>query len=81
MPKRMSKQGGIGWDAGRVRALRKYLGLSQQEMAQEMGIRQQTVSEWETGAYAPRGASVRLLSMVAEQRRFYEVQDGSKDEQ
>jgi DNA-binding transcriptional regulator YiaG len=54
------------WDAGRVRALRKALELSQQAFAEELGVRQQTVSEWETGQYAPRGASVRLLELVAE---------------
>jgi DNA-binding transcriptional regulator YiaG len=58
------------WDGAQVRALRSYLGLSQQAMADELGIRQQTVSEWETGLYAPRGASSRLLSMVAERAQF-----------
>src|SRR5262245_18008659 len=55
-----------GWDAGRVRALREQLGLSQRELADELGVRQQTVSEWETGAYRPRGASLRVLRLVAE---------------
>ena len=41
--------------------------LSQGELAQELGVRQQTVSEWELGAYMPRGASLRVLSMVAEE--------------
>jgi DNA-binding transcriptional regulator YiaG len=58
------------WDGRRVRALRKYLGLTQQEMAQELGTRQQTVSEWETGLYRPRGVSSRLLHMVAERAGF-----------
>jgi transcriptional regulator with XRE-family HTH domain len=42
------------------------LALSQQDFARELGVRQQTISEWETGVYAPRGASARLLDMVAE---------------
>jgi DNA-binding transcriptional regulator YiaG len=54
------------WDAHRVLALRKGLGLTQQELAEQLGVRQQTVSEWETGAYQPRGASARLLDLVAE---------------
>ena len=58
------------WDANAVRALRRHLGLSQQEMARELGVRQQTVSEWETGAYQPRGASSTLLTLVAERTRF-----------
>ena len=58
------------WDAGRVRALREQLGLTQAELAEELNVRQQTVSEWETGAYQPRGASEKLLSMVAERAGF-----------
>ena len=58
------------WDAGRVRALRQHLGLTQQELAAEMNTRQQTISEWETGLYAPRGASAKLLSIVAERAGF-----------
>jgi putative transcriptional regulator len=58
------------WNAGDVRALREHLGLTQQELADELNIRQQTVSEWETGQYRPRGASERLLSLVAERAGF-----------
>ena len=54
------------WDAGKVRALRRHLGATQQELAEQMGIRQQTVSEWETGIYRPRGPSATLLSLIAE---------------
>src|SRR5437764_1132827 len=45
------------WDATRVRALRKHLGYTQQQLSDELGTRQQTISEWETGMYQPRGAS------------------------
>jgi len=58
------------WDRGRIRALRQHLGLTQVEMAGQLGIRQQTVSEWETGQYEPRGTSVTVLRMVAERSRF-----------
>jgi DNA-binding transcriptional regulator YiaG len=58
------------WDDARVRALRKHLGLSQDALAAELGTRQQTISEWETGQYQPRGASARLLSIVAERAGF-----------
>jgi DNA-binding transcriptional regulator YiaG len=53
-----------------VRALRRHLGVSQRRMAAELGTRQQTVSEWETGLYRPRGASARVLSIVAERAGF-----------
>ena len=58
------------WDAGQVRALRQHLGLTQAGLSAELGVRQQTVSEWETGLYQPRGASVRLLRLVAERAGF-----------
>ncbi len=65
------------WDAEQVRALRQHLGMSQQELAQELNVRQQTVSEWETSQYQPRGASERLLSLVAERAAFrYGEPDG-----
>jgi DNA-binding transcriptional regulator YiaG len=54
------------WDAHRVRRLRHALAMSQAAFAREIGVRQQTVSDWETGTYAPRGASARVLSLVAE---------------
>src|SRR3982751_6712053 len=58
------------WDAGQVRALRQNLGLTQAALSAERGVRQQTVSEWETGAYQPRGAAARLLTLVAERAGF-----------
>ena len=61
---------GADWDDERLRALRRHLGLTQQQFAAELGVRQQTVSEWETGAYRPRGASSRLLGIVAERVGF-----------
>jgi DNA-binding transcriptional regulator YiaG len=54
------------WDAERVRGLRRRLNLTQQQLADALGVRQQTVSEWETGIYQPRGASARMLRVVAE---------------
>jgi DNA-binding transcriptional regulator YiaG len=56
-----------------VAALRRRLGLTQAAFARELGVRQQTVSEWETGRYQPRGASARLLSLLAEQAAEYDA--------
>src|SRR3972149_2210961 len=58
------------WEAEGVRALRRHLGLSQQQMAAELGTRQQTVSEGETGLYRPGGAPARLLTIIAERAGF-----------
>lgn len=37
-----------GWDAETVQKLRRHLGSTQQQMAQTIETRQQTISEWET---------------------------------
>ena len=58
------------WSADRVRALRRHMGLTQQQLSEELGTRQQTISEWETGMYRPRGASSTLLNMIAERSGF-----------
>ena len=58
------------WDSDSVQALRRHLGLTQQELSDRLGTRQQTISEWEIGMYRPRGASATLLSMVAEKAKF-----------
>lgn len=58
------------WDSLNIRALRTHLGLTQREMADRLGTRQQTISEWEIGLYRPRGASATLLTIVADQSGF-----------
>jgi len=58
------------WDSQRIQSLRRHLGLTQRELADELGTRQQTISEWETGMYRPRGASATLLSIIAERAKF-----------
>jgi len=67
------------WDKKSIQALRSHLRLTQREMADRMGTRQQTISEWETGMYRPRGTSATLLSIIAEQAEFkYEAASPQK---
>jgi len=68
------------WDAERVRALRKHMGYTQQQLSDELGTRQQTISEWETGMYQPRGASAKLLSLIAERAQFQYGESPPQDE-
>jgi DNA-binding transcriptional regulator YiaG len=58
------------WDRQSVQALRRHLGLTQRELSERLGTRQQTISEWETGMYRPRGTSATLLTFIAEQAKF-----------
>ena len=46
------------------------LGLSQDEFAELLGCRQQTVSEWETGIYLPGNAYGRLLKSLETRAPF-----------
>lgn len=71
---------GANWPAERVLRLRRRLKMSQGEFARWIGVRQQTVSDWETGLHAPQGASRRLLSMLAEERAPYEARSGTWEE-
>ncbi|MGB2856685.1 MAG: helix-turn-helix domain-containing protein [Dehalococcoidia bacterium] len=76
---KVREQKEVYWDRERVRALRTHLGMTQQEMAGQLGTRQQTISEWETGLYRPRGTSNTLLNIVAERSSFkYRVRRAKK---
>lgn len=69
------------WSAAGVRALRRQLGLTQQQLADDLDVRQATVSDWERGVYRPRGASARLLTLIAERAGFrYEAERPDEDE-
>jgi DNA-binding transcriptional regulator YiaG len=68
------------WNAQSIKALREHMGLSQQEMADELGCRQQTISEWETGIYKPRRSTSKYLGLIAERVGFeYTVGRGEKN--
>ena len=71
------------WNANSIKNLRKTLKMSQSDFSNELGIRQQTVSEWETGAYLPRGGSITLLNMIAKniQANLLEKNDNKSKEQ
>ena len=69
------------WDSEYIQALRRHLDLTQRELADRLGTRQQTISEWETGMYKPRGASATLLSIIAERAKFeYQATPSKKRE-
>ena len=64
------------WNKEEIRALRKHLDLTQAKLAEKLGTRQQTISEWEKGMYQPRGTSATVLNIVAERSGFiYRVEE------
>ena len=60
----------VEWSSERIRALRQHLGMTQQQMADELGMRQQTISEWELGVYTPRRSTQKYLTLIAERAGF-----------
>jgi len=63
-------EGVVMWDGKLIWTLRHHMGMSQADMAEELGVRQQTISEWETGMYRPKRAMSKYLMMVAETVSF-----------
>ena len=61
---------GLVWTAETVKSLREFMGLTQQQFAEELGVRQQTISEWEVGIYAPRRSTSKYLNLIAERAGF-----------
>jgi len=69
------------WTADTIRALREYMSLTQREMADELEVRQQTISEWETNLHTPHRSTQKILSMIAERVDFkYEVSNAADDQ-
>ncbi len=62
--------GTVQWNGELIKALRQHMELTQSEFARQLGVRQQTVSEWEKGIYTPTRASSNYLTMVAEKAAF-----------
>lgn len=58
------------WNGESIRALREHMNLTQREMAEELEVRQQTISEWETSMHTPHRSTQKTLSMIAERVDF-----------
>jgi putative transcriptional regulator len=71
---RRRRQAQYLWTADAIRALREHMSLTQREMADELEVRQQTISEWETNLHTPHRSTQKILSMIAERVDFkYDV--------
>ena len=67
----------VAWTAEEIKALRIHMELTQKGLAEELGVRQQTISEWETGMYRPRGGMSRYLTLIADRAGFiYKAESG-----
>ena len=55
-----------GWTGEQIKALREFAGWTQQELANRLSVRQQTVSDWELGIHTLHSSTGKLLQMIAE---------------
>jgi DNA-binding XRE family transcriptional regulator len=58
------------WNGELIKGLRHHLGMNQAQLAEKLGVRQQTISEWETGMYDPSFRTSKHLSLIAKEAKF-----------
>ena len=58
------------WNANLIKSLRHHMHWTQIDLADKLGMRQQTISEWENGLYEPKRSSSKLLTLIAEKAGF-----------
>jgi DNA-binding transcriptional regulator YiaG len=63
------------WESELIRALRAHMHLTQKQFADVLGVRQQTVSEWESGVYVPTRSTSKYLTRVAEEAGFIDTSE------
>jgi DNA-binding XRE family transcriptional regulator len=64
----------VKWDDSLIKALRLHMNLSQAELAEKLGVRQQTISEWEKNLYTPRRSMSKYLTIIAKQVNFQYIE-------
>jgi putative transcriptional regulator len=71
------------WTPERIMALRKMLGMTQEEFAQEIGASPRTVKAWEYGELCPNGTAHKLFDLMyrdAKMRRAVLKEEQSQTE-
>jgi transcriptional regulator with XRE-family HTH domain len=71
----------ILWTGDLVKAFREQMGWTQTELADQLRMRQQTISEWETGLYEPKRSTSKFLTMFAEQAGFQYGESETADQE
>ena len=73
------KDGEIVWQQDAIRALRKHMNMTQSQFADELGVRRQTISEWENGVYDPDRSTSKFLKLIAKNANFKQPAEESKE--
>ena len=58
------------WQPDEIHKLRLHCGMTQCQIAEELAIRQATVSEWECGKRRPRRTMRLALTLLAQRAAF-----------
>ena len=65
------------WDADKIKAMRKQHGMTQEELAEIMGISVHTLRYWEQGQGAVPMIADKFLTILVER---FEEEDAAKNE-
>ena len=73
IPARIRKRLMLGqFESGEdIAALRRFIGLTQEQFALAMGIRVHTLRNWEQGRRRPEGPAIALLRIAARHPRIF----------
>lgn len=52
-----------------IKGLRKHLKLSQRQLAEKIGVKTNTIAQWEGGHRSPSGSAKILLEMLGSENR------------
>jgi len=55
-------------EAKEVRRIRQWLGLTQKQLAERMGVARNTVARWEMGTMQIREPAARLLKIISKEQ-------------
>ncbi|MBN1219109.1 MAG: helix-turn-helix transcriptional regulator [Anaerolineae bacterium] len=69
-----------GWSGAQVKALREFAGWTQQELADRLSVRQQTVSDWELDIHTCHRSMGKLMQMIAKEMGFSYEANSTEDE-
>ena len=58
------------WNGELIKALRRHMGLTQAEFAKKLGVRQTTISQWESNNYQIPLSMSKYLELVASTAKF-----------
>lgn len=63
-----------------VKEIRKNLGVSQEKLAEMLGVVRKTIQNWETGTKIPQAKRVKLLNLLNQTKEKEKIQDPQPDE-